>query len=202
MRRLGLLLAAALTGGLSATSADAGELCESLFVPSEYGLACKPGEAPPEAAATAAVEPLNGVFAPLSRLTVHRLREAVADPEAWLQRRVTLDLDDLEGYVEDLVAGVDSPFRGTEIGDALVDLAGGIGALGRLPLKGCERSAPTVDGTAVEALRCRYELGPARQHVVVGLLEKGGETYAFEVRTMSEERLRHLLAVVNTFAAS
>ncbi len=114
---------------------------------------------------------------------------------------MAFDLHGLESYVEDAVTDVDSPFRGTEIAGALVELAGEVAGLGQLPLKGCEPATRTVDGTAIEELRCLYEAGPLRQHVVVGLFEKDGETYAFNARTMNEERLRHLLAVVNSFAA-
>ena len=203
MRRLGFLLVAAFLTGLAVRPASAADdLCRSLLVPSEYGLACRPGEVSPEAAAAAAVEPVEGVFAPLSRLTVRRLREPVEDPEDWLRRQVAFDLSGLGRYVQGAVTSVDSPFRGTEIAGALMELAGEVEALGRLPLEGCGRTTPEVDGTEIEELRCLYQLGPLRAHAVVGLLEKSGETYAFEVRTMNEERLRHLLAIVNSFAAS
>ena len=183
--------------------AGAGGLCDALFVPTEYGLTCAPyttlGEGEAEAAV---VEPAEGAFAPLSQLVARRLDEPVEDPEAWLRRQMSFDFDGLDEYVADLGSGVDSPFAGTDVGSALVDLAGQVESLGLLPLEGCERATPEVDGHTIEELRCAYEAGPLAQYVVVRLLDKDGETYAFTARAMNEQRLRHLLAIVNTFAAA
>ena len=194
----------ALAIGLAAPPAAAGaDLCDALLVPEEYGLACAPADpSSPEAAEAVVIEPAEGMFGQLSRLTVERLAGPVEDPEAWLRRRVTFDFGGLHESVEDVVDDVDSPFAGTTFGDALIGLARQFEGLGDLPLRGCERTGPEIDGRRVEEMRCLYEAGPLRQHLTVRLVEKGGETYAFTIRAMNEERLRHLLAIANTFAAS
>jgi hypothetical protein len=189
--------------GLAAAPADASGLCDLLLVPDESGLACTPVASPsPEVAAIAVIEPVEGAFGELSRLTVRRLAEPVADPDAWLRRQVTLDFGGLDEYVAGVVEDVDSPFAGTSFGEALIGLARRFEELGRLPLRGCERATPEIDGRRVEEMRCLYEAGPLRQHLIVRLVENGGETYAFTMRAMNERRLRHLLAIANGFAAS
>ena len=202
LRRRAACAIALLLGLAAANPATAADLCGALLVPDDYRLTCTPGDVSPDAEEVAVIEPVEGMFRPLSRLTVRRLAEPVGDADAWLRRQVTVDLGGLDDYVAGIVDDVDSPFAGTSFGDALVGLTREFEDLGKLPLKGCERSDPEIGGESVREMRCLYEAGPLRQHLIVRLVDRGGETYALTMRAMNERRLRHLLAIANAFVAS
>jgi hypothetical protein len=42
-------------------------------------------------------------------------------------------------------------------------------------------------------------LGPLRQLMRFRLIERDGERHAITIRTMNEQRLRHLVAIANSF---
>jgi hypothetical protein len=48
-------------------------------------------------------------------------------------------------------------------------------------------------------MACEWEVGPLRQFMRFRLIEKGSERYAIRIRTMNEQRLRHLVAIANSF---
>jgi hypothetical protein len=48
-------------------------------------------------------------------------------------------------------------------------------------------------------MACDWELGPLRQYMRFRLVERAGERYAIRIRTMNEQRLRHLVAIANSF---
>ena len=46
---------------------------------------------------------------------------------------------------------------------------------------------------------CEWELGPLRQYLALRLIERDGERYAVRIRAMNEHRMRHLVAIANSF---
>ena len=48
-------------------------------------------------------------------------------------------------------------------------------------------------------MACEWELGGLRQYMRFRLVERGGDHYGIRIRTMNEQRLRHLLAIANSF---
>jgi hypothetical protein len=66
------------------------------------------------------------------------------------------------------------------------------------PLAGCD--APE-SGAADASWRmdCRWEVGPFRQFMALRLITVDGERYAVRIRAMNEHRMRHLVAIANSF---
>src|SRR5919109_127602 len=102
-------------------------------------------------------------------------------------------------FVRELAESDDSPFAGEEIGASLETWLDMMGVLTEWPLESCEEPS-TEAGVAGETseLACEWQFGPFRQHLVLRLVERGGERYAVRVRAMNERRLRHLVAIANS----
>ncbi|MEE8202885.1 MAG: hypothetical protein V3S95_09230 [Alphaproteobacteria bacterium] len=148
------------------------------------------------------VTPAEGAFAHLSAIYLRELRRAVEDPDAWLKARLSGDLGDLSA-AEQLFNSPDSPF-GDPAFDALreviPEILEGFRALAELPLKFCDgpQLGYNVSGEFRE-LYCVYEVGPVRQYQVLRLQRAAGRWFYTEIVTMNERRLRHLLAIANSF---
>ena len=73
-------------------------------------------------------------------------------------------------------------------------------SLGSLPLEYCEPPAGKTNGAGdYREMACDFELGPLSHYVVLRLQEVDGVWYYTRIRTMNERRLRHLVAIANSF---
>lgn len=192
--------AAAFAFGVALTlsaAAGADDLCDRLFVPDGTGLDCDEQPAPDDAAASAIVRPEDGIFAPLSGLTVHQLKRKVTEPQEWMREQLTFNLAGLQAVARSLIAGDDSPFAGTGVADALIGFVGRVEEFGALPLESC--SEPAADDDGDYEMTCGYELGPLRLDVVQRLLTRPEGDYAIMLYSMNDKRLQHLLAIANSF---
>jgi hypothetical protein len=134
----------------------------------------------------------------LSELTLRRVEEPVEDPAAWLREQLTLDLSPVDAALRELARDADSPITGTPLAEQLQDWRELLDSAAALPLAGCDEPAHLPGPDAWE-MACDWELGPLRQYMRFRLVERAGERYAIRIRTMNEQRLRHLVAIANSF---
>ena len=152
-----------------------------------------------------AVRPVEGPFSELSTISLRAVRGEVADPDAWLAARLTAQIGD-PAAVEEVFSSPDSPFSDPvfdALKKSLPDLFAGLQNLGRIPLHFCEE--PTTGYNASGEFRelfCNYNFGPVRQFVVLRLQDSSKGWYFTEIKTMNERRLRHLVAIANSFTVS
>jgi hypothetical protein len=185
--------------GPAAAAQPGGDLCARLSVPEGTGLRCTVQSEPAGPGPNAVVQPTDSEFAPLSELTLRRVEEQVQDPAAWLREQLTLDLSPVDAALNDLIHGADSPITGTPLAEQLQSWRGLLGSAAALPLSGCRDPARLSGGLEAWEMACEWELGPLRQYVRFRLAERGGDRYAIRIRTMNEQRLRHLVAIANSF---
>jgi hypothetical protein len=199
------LLAAVLTLGLLGTSpatpvgaVTPTDPCALLFVPDGYQLRCSVQRRADDDWRLV-IGPRDSLFAPLSELSIEPVEEPIEDPEEWLRGQLRIDLSGLEHVVRELAESDDSPFAGEEVGTSLEAWLGMMNMLTEWPLQSCKEPS-TEGGVAGETseLACEWQFGPFRQHLVLRLVERGGERYAVRVRAMNERRLRHLVAIANS----
>lgn len=151
------------------------------------------------------VRPVEGPFSELSTISLRTVRGEVTDPDAWLAARLTAQIGD-PAAVEDFFSSPDSPFSDPvfdALKKSLPELFAGLQNLGRIPLHFCEE--PTTGYNASGEFRelfCNYNFGPVRQFVVLRLQDSGKGWYFTEIKTMNERRLRHLVAIANSFTVS
>jgi hypothetical protein len=187
----------ACVGGPTATHATE-DLCARLSVPDGVGLACLVRSDPAGSGLAAVVQPTDSDFAPLSELTLRRVEGPIEEPAAWLRQQLTLDLSPVDAALNELIQGADSPITGTPLAEQLQSWRGLLGAAATLPLTGCGDPARLAVGEAWE-MACEWELGGLRQYMRFRLVERAGDYYGIRIRTMNEQRLRHLLAIANSF---
>jgi hypothetical protein len=200
-RRLWLLIGTiglVCAGALSAAQATE-DLCARLSVPDGAGLACMVRSDPAGSGLAAVVQPTDSDFAPLSELTLRRVEEPVEDPPAWLRGQLTLDLSPVDAALNELIHGADSPITGTRLAEQLQSWRGLLGSAATLPLTGCSDPARLAGDADAWEMACEWELGGLRQYMRFRLVERGGDHYGIRIRTMNEQRLRHLLAIANSF---
>ena len=148
------------------------------------------------------VRPDEGAFSDLTDIRLSEVTENVEDMDKWLKKRVSVDIGD-GGMAKELFESPDSPFGDPAfeaLRKALPNLFERLGKLGELPLEFCED--PTTGYNAAGDFRqlyCAFEFGPFRRFQVLRLQEADGHWYFTEIRTMNERRLRHLLAIANSF---
>jgi hypothetical protein len=173
-------------------------LCARLTVPEGLELDCVLQSDAAGAGLAAVVQPTDSEFAPLSELRLRRVEEPVEDPAAWLREQLTLDLTPLDAALAELTRDPDSPITGTGLAEQLESWRGLLGSAAALPLSGCDDPARLPREGAWE-MACEWELGPLRQLMRFRLIERDGERHAITIRTMNEQRLRHLVAIANSF---
>ena len=141
-------------------------------------------------------------FSDLSAIRLGQVAGAVGNPKAWLQRRVTLDLGQT-GNTGSVFDSPDSPFSDPlfdALRKAVPELMKMAEQVARLPLESCDAPGKGYNATgAYDELYCVFTVGPIRQYLVLRLQEAQGHWYYTEVTTMNERRLRHLLAIADTF---
>ena len=189
-------LALALLGGPATATENA--LCERLFVPEGYALDCTVQSGPGQDDWVLTVHPEEGTFAPLSELSIRPVTEPVADPKAWLREQLTLDVSSFDATLEDLLHGADSPLAETPLVDQLESWRGFLRQAAGWPLAGCAEPE-SVAGGDTWRMACEWALGPLRQELELRLVERAGERYAVKIRAMNERRMRHLVAIANSF---
>jgi len=148
------------------------------------------------------VRPIGGSFAELSSLRLRRVTGRIEDPDRWLGNRVTFAITD-EDEAHDLFTDPDSPFGDSmfdEVRKALPRLIESLKDLGRFPLRYCDKPTGGQNGVgALRQLSCNYGFGPFHQYVVLRLQDLDGDWYFTEIRTVNERRLKHLIAIANSF---
>lgn len=186
----------ALLGGRAAAGEDV--LCERLFVPEGYALDCavQTGAAAEEWVLT--VRPVEGAFASLSELSIRPVRGPVADPKIWLREQLTLDVSSFDAALEDLLHGDDSPLAGAPIVGQLDSWRALLHQAAGWPLAGCAEPERLAEDASWQ-MECAWELGPLRQFMALRLVGTDGEQYAVRIRAMNERRMRHLVAIANSF---
>lgn len=192
----------ALAGCVSASTADARDLCDAFTIPRDLGLACEP--APEAAPGAVRVMPTEGSFAALSRLSLRPLERtgedalAWTDPAAWLQRRVTLEGSGTGDPLEGLAQDPDSPFAGPPAEGALRSLENLLTGVARLPLNACNAPGETAPGRWT--MDCSFTAGGIGLLVQHRLVAAGEQRWAITTRAANEQRLRHFEAIANSFA--
>ncbi len=149
------------------------------------------------------VLPEPGPFSDLSRISLREVAGDVDDPAAWLNSRMAVEIG-ARAAAEALVASPDSPFGDPMfdgLREALPGLFSGLDRLAKMPLDFCEGPAESYNASgALQELYCVFSVGPFRQFIVLRLQEVDDRWYYTEVRAMNERRLRHLLAIANSFS--
>ena len=173
-------------------------LCARLTVPEGLELDCVVQSDAAGAGIAAVVRPTGSEFGPLSELQLRRVEEAIDDPAAWLREQLTLDLTPLDAAIDELIHGPDSPITGTPLAQQLQSWRGLLGSAATLPLAGC-RDPVRLARDEIWDMVCEWEVGSLRQFMRFRLIERDGERYAIRIRTMNEQRLRHLVAIANSF---
>jgi hypothetical protein len=181
--------------------AAAEDLCGTVRIPAEIGLACAP--APDNAIS---ITPEAGAFASLSRLTIRPLAKAGgdatawSDPPTWLRAQLTPDLTALSDLLAPLAEDPDSPFASAQATSALDALRRALGGLSSLPLSACGEPAPV--GADQWRMRCSFASDGLGLFVALRLIAKGDHRWAIVMRTANEQRLRHFEAIANSFQPS
>lgn len=192
------LLALAGLLALEAPAAAAPEgLCDRLFVPDGYALTCSV-EGSPADDWNLLVHPTGGAFAPLSELSIRPVAEPIEDPAAWLKEQLTMDMSQFDAALDELLHGPDSPVTNTPIVGQLESWRGVLRAAAGWPLAGCAEPERLAGGETWR-VSCDWEVGPLRQDMELRLVERDGERYAVKIRAMNEHRMRHLVAIANSF---
>jgi len=148
------------------------------------------------------VGPEPGSFSELSQIQLRRVTGDVENPDEWLKNRMTVDVgQDVDASA--FLNSPDSPFADPTfdaIKEAIPHLFQGLEKLSKMPLNFCEgpQSAYNAAGEMRE-LYCVYQVGPLRQYVTLRLQQADGQWYFTEIRAMNEKRLRHLIAIANSF---
>ena len=149
------------------------------------------------------VTPDDGTFSELSTVELEPIAEDIDDPGRWLSERMTARLEELAPDPGTMMDDPDSPFGDPafdELRAAMAALVAKLAELGRLPLEYCDGPLErTNQAGALHELSCRFAFGPINQYVVLRLQNVGGLWYYTRIRTMNERRLRHLVAIANSF---
>lgn len=148
------------------------------------------------------VRPEPGPFSDLSTIRLREVTVEVDDPDEWLRDRMSADIGGEEA-AKSLLDSPDSPFGDPafdKLRETLPQVFRQLDELSKLPLEFCE--GPDAAYNAAGRLRelyCVYQAGPFRQFLILRLQEADGRWFYTEIRAMNEKRLRHLIAIANSF---
>jgi len=192
-------LAALLWAGGPALAAEPADPCAMLFVPPGYQLGCSVERRGPSWRLV--VQPDESAFAALSELSIEPVDEPVEDPEEWLRGQLRIDLSGLEDAVRELTDNDDTPFGDEQFAAPIEAWLGMMTMLGDWPLQSCAEPVALTGRSAAEdsELVCEWQLGPFEQHLRTRLVERDGQRYVVRIRAMNPRRLRHLVAIANSF---
>jgi hypothetical protein len=173
------------------------DLCERLFVPEGYALTCSV-EGSSATGWNLLVQPTEGAFAPLSELSIRPAAEPIEDPAGWLKEQLTMDMSQFDAALDELLHSPDSPIADTPIVGQLESWRGVLHAAAGWPLAGCAEPERLAAADSWR-MACEWKVGPLRQEMELRLVERDGERYAMTIRAMNEHRMRHLVAIANSF---
>ena len=148
------------------------------------------------------ITPKKGQFSYLSSIIMLPISETSLDPTKWLEDHMTLNIG-VNRILKDLVVDPDNPFIKQEnrklhnlIENSLVKLS----QFQKWPLDFCKPiSVVTNPAGSGEELVCQYPIGPMTQYLVVRVQKVNNLWYRTTIRTMNKKRLRHFLAITNSF---
>lgn len=148
------------------------------------------------------VRPIEGNFTHLSAMSLRPVLRPITDPTLWLHNRMRLVIDGNK-LLEEIFDDPDSPFAGDELTEMRNLLERSLNELSKLaewPLKYCN---PITEGDSLGGayfqLSCHYSIGAVTQYLLLRLHHANGAWYQTTVRTMNERRLRHFIAISNSF---
>ena len=148
------------------------------------------------------IRPIEGNFTHLSAMSLRPVLQPITDPTVWLQNRMRLVIDG-DKLLEEIFDDPDSPFAGDELTEMRNLLERSLNELSRLaewPLKYCDPiTRGDSSGGAYFQLSCHYSIGPVTQYLLIRLHHANGAWYQTTVRTMNKRRLRHFIAISNSF---
>lgn len=174
------------------------DLCARLFVPEAYGLTCTVEDGGEVAPWRIVVAPTEGPFRRFSRLSIRPVEEPVVQPRAWLRRQVALDTADLDDTLRDVFESPDNPFTGELLSGYLETMMELVDAVAASPLIGCDDAVPLADGRDFE-LACTWGVGGLDKYLTLRLVERDGARHLISMEAMNPRRLRHLVAIANSF---
>lgn len=148
------------------------------------------------------IHPEEGNFTQLSSISLRPISKHVSNPTQWLRDRMRLVIDG-DKWLQEIFDDPDSPFGGDNLTEMRTLLERSLDELSKLaewPLKYCD---PVMQGDnpagKYHQLVCRYSFGTVTQHLVLRLQQANGLWYQTAIRTMNERRLRHFIAIANSF---
>ena len=154
------------------------------------------------ATAIVKIGPKEGNFTRLSSITLRPISEHISDPSEWLRDRMRLIIG-VSALIEEIFDDPDSPFSGdgsTPMRDLFERSLAELSKLAEWPLKYCDEVTRGNNlAGAYHELACRYSIGTITQHLVLRLQHADGLWYQTTIRTMNKRRLRHFLAIANSF---
>jgi hypothetical protein len=170
-----------------------------LFVPPGYQLSCTVERRGP--GWRLAVGPDESAFAALSELSIEPVDAPIGDPQEWLRAQLRVDLGGLEDAVRELTENDDTPFADEQFAAPVEAWLGMMTMLGDWPLQSCDEPVALTGRAAADdsELACEWHLGPFEQHLRTRLVERDGQHYVVRIRAMNPRRLRHLVAIANSF---
>lgn len=192
-----IMLAALIALLMSRGEAATPEPCDMLFVPDSYGLACTV-ETTDDGSWRLVVAPTEGPFSRFSRLSIRPLEESITEPRAWLRRQVTLDTGGVDETLRDIFESPDNPLSGellTNYLDTMMDL---VETVANSPLIGCGEGRPLADDRGYE-IECDWGVGGIDKYLTMRLVEHGDMRYFISIEAMNPRRMRHLVAIANSF---
>jgi hypothetical protein len=173
------------------------EVCPPLFVPDGYRLSCEIlGGSAREWRLT--VQPADELAAPFNLLSLRAVEEPVDDPDIWLREQLTLKLSDVGEAFRDLVGRPESLLFDPALATSLDEMVGRLRILDQLPLQSCGFPGMTASEDAWQ-IECDWSVGPIALQGQLRLAYRDEQPYAISIFAMSERRMRHLVAIANSF---
>lgn len=195
IRLWSLVVGLVVTAGPAVASAPS---CARLFVPEELHLVCRAEQGPQATDWRLVVEPANRAVAMLTHLEVQPVTGPVADPASWLQDQVRLGLRDVRASLQELLDSSDNPIAGSRLNENIKNWLQLTDLVDDAPLAGCDAPERLGD-SEVWQMGCQWGIGEVESHLILRLDGSADEPYLMTIRAMSEGRLRHLLAIANSF---
>jgi hypothetical protein len=149
------------------------------------------------------IRPDGGAFSDLSTIELRPIIDSIADPDGWLKSRVTADFEFPEPDTDGIFDSPDSPLSDPafdDMRDSVRSILESLQSLGKLPLDFCQPPSTGANGAGTyREMTCVFAVGPLTQHLVFRLQDIDEVWYYTRIRTMNERRLRHLVAIANSF---
>lgn len=148
------------------------------------------------------ISPKDGNFTRLSSITLRPISEHITDPAEWLRDRMRLIIRG-STLIKEIFDDPDSPFssdESTAMRDWFERSLAELSKLAEWPLKYCNKVTQGNNlAGAYNELVCEYSIGTITQHLVLRIQHADGLWYQTTIRTMNKRRLRHFLAIANSF---